>query len=68
MKCNNKILIYYDDLFSVQFLPCLYICVREFLLPNNIHMSKVHCGSAVLLSQTLLGYFITAHHLYACLM
>jgi len=68
MKCNNEILIFHDDLFSVLFLACLYICVREFLLQNNIHMSEVHCGSAVRLSQALPGYFITAQHLYACLM
>jgi len=36
-------------------------------LQNNIHVSKVHCGSAVRFGQALLGYLITAHHLYVSL-
>ena len=35
---------------------------------NNIHMSKVQCGSAVRFGQALPNYLITAHHLYACWM
>jgi len=34
---------------------------------NNIHVFEVHCGSAVRFGQALLGYLITAHHLYASL-
>ena len=59
----------------VLFLVCLYVCVCECLLPNNmrmytskyIHRSEVHCGSAVRFGQALPGYLITAHHLYASL-
>jgi len=39
--------------------------IKIILLQNNIHMSEVHCGSAVRFSQALLGYLITAHCLYA---
>jgi len=35
------------------------------LLQNNIHMSEVHCGSAVQFGQALPGFLITTHHLYA---
>jgi len=35
---------------------------------NNIHVSEVHCGSAVRFSQALPGFLITAHHLYASLL
>ena len=49
------------------FLVCLYICVCECLLQNNIHVSEVHCGSAVRFGQALPRYLITAHHLYASL-
>ena len=66
----------------VPFIVCLYICICEsllqnnnhktkhktILLQNNIHVSEVHCGSAVRFGQALLGYLITAHHLYASLM
>jgi len=38
------------------------------LLQNNIHMSEVHCESAVRFGQALPGNLITAHHLYACLL
>jgi len=41
--------------------------VKIILHQNNIHVSEVHCGSAVRFSQTLLGYLITAHHLYVTL-
>ena len=43
--------------------------IKILLLQNNIHVSEVHCGSAVRLGfgQALPGYFITAHHLYASL-
>jgi len=34
---------------------------------TNIHVSEVHCGSAVRFSQALPGYLITAHHLYTSL-
>ena len=47
-------------------LVCLYICVCECILQNNIHVSKVHCGMPS--SQALLGYHIPAHHLCAFLM
>jgi len=64
------------DLCLVLFLVCLYICVCECLLENNmrmytsinIHRSKVHCRSAVRFGQVLPGYLTTAHHLYASLM
>jgi len=55
-------------LLSVLFLVCLYICVCECLLQNNIHVSEVHCGSAVRFGRALPGYPITAHHLYAFLL
>jgi len=32
-------------------------------LQNNIHVSKVHCGSAIRFGQALPGYLITAHRL-----
>jgi len=54
-------------LVSVLFLVYLYICECECLLQNNIHVSKVHCGSAVRFGQALPGYLITSHHLYASL-
>ena len=57
-QCNVKI---------QKFLVCLYFCVCECLLQNNIHVSEVHCGSALRFGQALPGYFITAHHLYASL-
>jgi len=37
-------------------------------IQNNIHASKVHCGSAVRFGQALPGFFSTAHHLCALLM
>jgi len=37
-------------------------------LRNNIHVSKVHCRSAVRFGRMLPGYPITAHHLYMVLM
>jgi len=40
---------------------------KMILLQNNIHVSEVHCGSAVRFGQALPGYLITAHHLYAFL-
>jgi len=42
--------------------------IKIVLLQNNIHVSKIHCGSAVRFGQALPGYLITAHHLYASLM
>jgi len=33
---------------------------KIILLPNNIHVSEVHCGSAVRFGQALLGFLITA--------
>jgi len=43
--------------------------IEIILLQNNIHcMSEVHCGSAVRFGLALLGYLITAHHLYVSLM
>ena len=42
--------------------------IKTMLLQDNIHMSTVHCGNAVRFGQALLGYLITAHHLYACLL
>jgi len=33
------------------------------LLQKNIHVSKVHCGSAVRFSQALPGLFVIAHYL-----
>ena len=44
----------------------VYTCVCVF--PKFTVTSKVHCGSAVGFGQALLGYLITAHHLYASLM
>jgi len=52
----------------VIFIVCLYICVCKCLFQNNILVSNVHCGSAVRFCQALLGFLITAHHLYASLM
>jgi len=56
------------DLCVVLFLVCLYVCVCECLLQNNmrmytsinIHRSEVHCGSAVRFGQALPGLLITA--------
>jgi len=42
--------------------------IKIILLQNNIHMSKVQCGSAVRFNQALPGYLITAHYLYASLL
>jgi len=42
--------------------------IKIILLQNNIHVSKVHCGSAVRFGQALPGFLITAHHLYAFLL
>jgi len=42
--------------------------IKIILLQNNIHVSRVHCGSAVRFSQALPGYLITAHHLYVSLL
>jgi len=42
--------------------------IKIILLENNIHMSEVHCRSAVRFGQALPGYLITAHHLYVSLM
>jgi len=42
--------------------------VQIHSLQYNIHVSKVHCGSAVRFGQVLPGYLITAHHLHACLL
>jgi len=50
----------------VQFLVCLYFCVCDCLLHNNMRMfasnpiSGVHCGSAVQFGQALPGFLITA--------
>jgi len=41
---------------------------KEILLQNNIHVSEVHCRSAVRFGQALPGFLITAHHLCASLM
>jgi hypothetical protein len=41
--------------------------IKIILLQNNIHMSEVHCGSAVRFSQALPGFLITVHYLYASL-
>ena len=41
--------------------------IKIILLQNNIHVSEVHCGSAVRFGQALPGYHINAHHLYASL-
>ena len=35
---------------------------------TNIHVSEVHCGSAVRFGQALPGFLIAAHHLYASLL
>jgi len=35
---------------------------------TNIHVSDVHCGSAVRFGQALPSYLITAHHLYVSLL
>ena len=53
---------------SVLFLVCLFICKCDCLLQNNIHVSEVYCGSTVRISLALLGFRITAHHLYASLL
>jgi len=37
-------------------------------LQNNIHVPKVHCGSAVRFGRTLLGFLITTLHLHAFLL
>jgi hypothetical protein len=53
----------------VLFLFCVYVCVCECLLHNNMQMyTSVHCGSAVRFGRALPGYPITAHHLYAFLL
>ena len=41
--------------------------MKVIIFQNNIHVSKVHCGSAVRFGQALPGFLITAHHLYASL-
>ena len=41
--------------------------IRIILLQNKIHVSEVHCGSAVRFGQALPSFLITAHHLYASL-
>ena len=46
-----------------QYTSNIHVCS----LQNNIHVSKVHCGSAVRFGQALPAYLITAHHLYASL-
>jgi len=60
----------------VLFLVCLYICICECLLQNNmrIYTSNQHSQvwgplqECLRFCQALLGYLITAHHLYASLM
>ena len=47
----------------VLFLVCC-IDACECLLQNNIHVSEVHCWSAVRFGQALPGFHITAHHLW----
>jgi len=54
-------------LVSVLFLVCVHICECECLLQNNVHVSEVHCGSAVRFGQALPGYLSTAHRLYTSL-
>jgi len=44
----------------------MHIIVKT--LENNIHVSQVHCRSAVRFGQALPGCLITAHHLYVFLM
>jgi len=41
--------------------------IKIILLKNNIHVSEVHCESAVRFGQALPGFLITAHHVYASL-
>ena len=45
-----------------------YTLIQKHPLQNNIHVSKVHCGSAVPFGQALLGFLITAHHLWPFLL
>jgi len=65
-KTKNQIFAFVWCLFLV----CLYICECECLLQNNIHVSEVHCGSAITVrfGQTLPGFLITAHHLCTSLL
>ena len=42
--------------------------IKIILLQNNIHVSEVHCGSAVRFGHALPGFLITAHHVYASLL
>jgi len=42
--------------------------INIIILHNNIHVSEVHCGSAVRFGQALPGFLITAHHVYASLL
>ena len=42
--------------------------IKIILLQNNIHVSEVHCRSAVRFGQALPGFLITAHYLYASLL
>ena len=41
--------------------------MKIILFQNNILMSEIHCGGAVRFRQALLGFLITAQHLYASL-
>ena len=41
--------------------------IKIIIFQNNIHVSEVHCGSAVRFRQVLPGFLITAHHWYASL-
>ena len=42
----------------------LYRCVCEYLLQNIIHVSEVHCGSAVIFGQALPGFLQALYHDY----
>ena len=48
-------------------IPIIKQNIKITIFQNNIHVSEVHCGSAVRFGQALPGYLITAHHLYASL-
>jgi len=68
MKATNPKVNYFFAFVLCSILRLLYRCVCKYLLQNNIHVSEVHCGSAVRFGQALPGFLITAHHLCTSLM
>ena len=62
---HPKLIYYYEFVFCA--IPRVFVYLQmQMSTSNNLHLSEVHCESAVRFGQVLPGYLITAHHLYAC--